>query len=106
MSLFAAYRSSTRRTLILFHSCRDGKYSLRGTRRLELQADAANRDIKVTIARVEEAVAATGSARSYLFPTVSAQPQVARTREARNRPNNGNTGGRAATYNDIQLPLC
>ena len=72
---------------------------------LELEADAANRDIKVAIAHVDEATAATGSARSYLFPTISAQPQVSRTRESLNRPNNGNTEGRAATYNDIQLPL-
>jgi outer membrane protein, multidrug efflux system len=72
---------------------------------LESQADMANRDIRIAIAHVDEAVAATGSARSYLFPTLSAQPQVARTRESLNRPNNGNTAGRAATYNDIQLPL-
>ncbi len=71
----------------------------------EVQADAANRDIKVAIAHVDESVAAAGSARSYLFPTISAQPEVSRTRESLNRPNNGNTGGKAATYNDIQLPL-
>jgi multidrug efflux system outer membrane protein len=72
---------------------------------LELQADAANRDIKVAVAHVDEAMALIGSARSYLFPTVSAQPQASRNREAQDRPNNGNTGGRAATYNDLQLPL-
>jgi outer membrane protein, multidrug efflux system len=72
---------------------------------LEVQADTANRDVKMAIARVDEAIAAAGSARSYLFPTVSAQPQVARAREAQDRPNNGNTEGRAATYTDIQLPL-
>jgi multidrug efflux system outer membrane protein len=72
---------------------------------LELQADAANRDIKISIAHVDQAMALTGSARSLLFPQISAQPQVSRNREAQNRPNNGNTGGRAATYNDIQLPI-
>jgi multidrug efflux system outer membrane protein len=36
---------------------------------------------------------------------VSADPSVSRTREAQNRPNNGNTNGKADTYNDIQLPL-
>ena len=72
---------------------------------LEVQADAANRDIKVAVAHVDEAIAASGSARSFLLPTISAQPQVSRTREALDRPNNGNTGGRAATFNDIQLPL-
>jgi multidrug efflux system outer membrane protein len=72
---------------------------------LEQQADAANRDIKIAIAHVDEAIALSGSARSFLFPQISAQPQVSRTREAQNRPNNGNTNGHAATYNDIQLPL-
>jgi multidrug efflux system outer membrane protein len=72
---------------------------------LEVQADSANRDIEVAIAHVDQAYAATGYARSFLLPTVSAQPSVGRTREAQTRPNNGNTGGRAATYNDIQLPL-
>src|SRR5438105_7015254 len=72
---------------------------------LEVEADSANRDIKVAVAHVDEAFAATGYARSYLLPTLSAQPAVGRTREAQNRPNNGNTSGRAATYNDIQLPI-
>jgi multidrug efflux system outer membrane protein len=36
---------------------------------------------------------------------VSAAPSVSRNREAQNRPNNGNTFGKAATYTDIQLPL-
>jgi len=39
------------------------------------------------------------------IPPSAAQPQYGRTREARDRPNNGNTGGKAATYNDLQLPL-
>jgi multidrug efflux system outer membrane protein len=72
---------------------------------LEREADAANTDIKVAVTRVDQATALTGYARSFLFPTVSAQPTVDRTREAQNRPNNGATSGRAATYNDFQLPL-
>jgi multidrug efflux system outer membrane protein len=72
---------------------------------LETQADAANRDIKIAVAHVDEASAATMSAHSYLLPTVSAQPSVSRNREAQDRPNNGNTQGHAATYNDIQLPI-
>jgi multidrug efflux system outer membrane protein len=72
---------------------------------LEREADAANTDIKVAVTRVDQAAALTGYARSFLFPTVSAQPTVDRTREAQNRPNNGATSGRAATYNDFQLPL-
>jgi multidrug efflux system outer membrane protein len=72
---------------------------------LETQAAAANRDIKIAIAHVDEASAATKIAHSYLLPTVGAGPNVSRNREAQNRPNNGNTQGNAATYNDIQLPL-
>jgi multidrug efflux system outer membrane protein len=72
---------------------------------LETQADAANRDIKIAVAHVDEASAATMTAHSYLLPTVSAQPSISRNREAQDRPNNGNTQGHAATYNDLQLPL-
>jgi multidrug efflux system outer membrane protein len=71
---------------------------------LETEADAANQDIKVAIARVDQAEAATRSARSFLFPTISLGAGASRTREAQNRPNNGNTNGRAATFNDFSLP--
>lgn len=72
---------------------------------METQADAANQDIKIAIAHVDEASAATKSAHSYLLPSIAAVPNVSRNREAQNRPNNGNTQGLAATYTDIQLPL-
>jgi multidrug efflux system outer membrane protein len=72
---------------------------------LETQADAANKDIKIAIAHVDQASAATTIAHSFLLPTVSAAPNVSRNREAQNRPNNGNTNGLAATFTDIQLPL-
>jgi multidrug efflux system outer membrane protein len=72
---------------------------------LEAQADAANRDIKIAVAHLDQAAAVTKATRSQLFPTVGTDVSALRAREARNRPNNGNTGGRAATYNDIQLPL-
>jgi multidrug efflux system outer membrane protein len=72
--------------------------------RLETQADAANQDIKMAMARVEEADAAARYARSFLFPTISLGASVSRTREAQNRSNNGNTNGTATTYNDFQLP--
>jgi multidrug efflux system outer membrane protein len=72
---------------------------------LERGADSANRDIKIAIAHADQANALMREARSSLFPTASLQPGVSRTREAQNRPNNGNTNGRAATYNDIQVPL-
>ena len=73
--------------------------------RLEKDADAANQDIRVAMARVDQTEAAARYARSFLTPTISLGTAAFRTREAQNRPNNGNTGGLAATYNDFQLPL-
>jgi len=72
---------------------------------LENDADSANQDIRVAVARVDQAEAAARYARSFLLPSLSLGASVSRTREAQNRPNNGNTNGRAATYNDFQLPL-
>jgi multidrug efflux system outer membrane protein len=72
--------------------------------RLEKEADAANQDIKLAVARVDQAEAGSKYARSFLFPTVSLGASASRTREAQNRPNNGNTNGLAATFNDFQLP--
>ncbi len=72
---------------------------------LESQTDTANQDIKIAITHVDQATALTASARSYLFPTIGVAQGVSRTREAQNRPNNGNTAGQAATYNDVVLPM-
>ncbi len=72
---------------------------------LENDADSANQDIRVAVARVDQAEAAARYSRSFLSPTLSVGASVSRTREAQDRPNNGNTNGRAATYNDFQLPL-
>jgi multidrug efflux system outer membrane protein len=72
---------------------------------LEKQTDAANTDIRIAVTRVDQAAAVTVYTRSFLFPTISAQPSAGRTREAQDRPNNGNTNGKAATFNDFQLPL-
>jgi len=72
--------------------------------RLETEADAANQDIKLAVARVDQAEAGAKYARSFLFPTISLGASASRTREAQDRPNNGNTNGLAATYNDFQLP--
>jgi multidrug efflux system outer membrane protein len=72
--------------------------------RLETEADAANQDIKLAMARVEQADAGAKVARSFLFPTISLGASASRTREALNRPNNNTAGGVAATYNDFQMP--
>jgi multidrug efflux system outer membrane protein len=71
---------------------------------LETEADAANQDIRLAVARVDQAEAGAKYARSFLFPTISLGASASRTREAQNRPNNGNTNGLAATFNDFQLP--
>jgi multidrug efflux system outer membrane protein len=72
---------------------------------LEKQAVTANQDIQIAVAHVDQADAIRRSIHSAQLPTVTANPSVSRTREAQQRPNNGNTNGKAATYNDIQLPL-
>ncbi|QEE30411.1 efflux transporter outer membrane subunit [Terriglobus albidus] len=72
---------------------------------LETQADQANRDIKIAVTHVDQASAFTQGVRSQLYPTIGIGGSALRAREAQNRPNNGNTAGRAATYNDLQLSL-
>src|SRR6202165_4141596 len=79
-------------------------FSDRELDRLETEADAANQDIRLAVARVDQAEAGAKYARSFLFPTISLGAGASRTREAQNRPNNGNTNGLAATFNDFQLP--
>jgi len=73
--------------------------------RLEKDADSANQDIRIAVARVDQAEAAARYSRSFLSPTLGIGTGASRTREAMNRPNNGNTSGRAATFNDFQLSL-
>ena len=72
---------------------------------LEDQAVDANRDIRIAVAHVDEANAMARSVHSQQLPTIGADPSFSRTREAQQRPNNGNTNGLAATYNDLLLPL-
>src|ERR1700737_4130059 len=48
--------------------------------RLETDADAANQDIKLAVARVEQADAGSKYARSFLFPTISLGASASRTR--------------------------
>ena len=73
--------------------------------RLEQQADSGNLDIHAAIARVEQAQAYLKETHGYLLPTISGAGSASRNREAQNRPNNGNTFGRAATFNDFQISL-
>src|SRR5258708_29090221 len=52
--------------------------------RLETQADAANQDIKLAVARVDQAEAGAKYSRSFLFPTVSLGASASRPRDAQN----------------------
>ena len=72
---------------------------------LEARTIKANLDIRVAVAQVDQADALRRAVRSSELPIVAAQPSYGRTRESQDRPNNGNTGSQAATYNDMQLPL-
>src|SRR6266480_1916066 len=54
--------------------------------RLETDADVANQDIRLAMARVDQAEAGSKYARSFLFPTISIGASASRTREAQNRP--------------------
>jgi multidrug efflux system outer membrane protein len=72
---------------------------------LEKQAITANQDIKIAVARYDQADAVRRSIHSAQLPAITATPSVGRAREAQQRPNNGNTDGHAATYNDFQLPV-
>jgi len=72
---------------------------------LEGQAADANRDIRIAVAHVDQANAMARSVHSLQLPTIGANPSFSRTREAQQRPNNGNTNGLASTYNDLLLPL-
>jgi outer membrane protein, multidrug efflux system len=72
---------------------------------LEQKADSTNWDIRAAMARVEQAQAYLKETHGYLVPTVSGAGSASRSREAQNRPNNGNTNGQAATYNDFQVGL-
>ena len=72
---------------------------------LEARTIRANLDIRIAVAQVDQADALRRAVRSGESPAIAAQPYYGRTREAQERPNNGNTNGQAATYNDLQLPL-
>jgi multidrug efflux system outer membrane protein len=72
---------------------------------LEKQAIDANPDIQIAVAHVDQADAVRRSVHSAQLPTVAAGSSVSRNREAQQRPNNGNTNGQAATFNDFQAFL-
>jgi multidrug efflux system outer membrane protein len=72
---------------------------------LEQHAIAANPDIQIAVSHVDQADAVRRSVHSAQLPTVTAGASAGRTRVAQQRPLNGNTSGKASTFNDVQLPL-
>jgi multidrug efflux system outer membrane protein len=72
---------------------------------LEKQAIAANPDVQIAVAHVDQADAVRRSVHSAQLPAVAAGSSASRNREAQQRPNNGNTNGHAATFNDFQAFL-
>jgi NodT family efflux transporter outer membrane factor (OMF) lipoprotein len=68
---------------------------------LENQATQANQNIKAAFARLQQARAQTRIARSYLFPTVTANPRATRERQSLNSPTFNANRGRY--FNDFAL---
>jgi outer membrane protein, multidrug efflux system len=68
---------------------------------LEQQATVANQNIKAAFARLQQARAQTRIARSYLFPTLTAEPRASRERQSLNSPTYNST--RPRYLNDFAL---
>lgn len=68
---------------------------------LEIEATAANQDLKAAFARLQQARAELRVARADLFPTVVVGPSVSRTRSSRNAPGAAPSGTSAG--NDFTL---
>ncbi|HTA29820.1 MAG TPA: efflux transporter outer membrane subunit, partial [Candidatus Cybelea sp.] len=74
---------------------------------LELQAAAANQELKAAVARFAEARATMDVARSGLFPNVGAGFSATRQQTSPNAPftTTGQAVGQRSTYNDFTVPL-
>ncbi len=76
-----------------------------GLSRLELEAAAANQELKTAIAVFEQARAFVDVSRAGLFPHVGLNPSFTRERDSANRPVNGVSLGVPDTYNTFTVPL-
>ncbi|MDB6017332.1 MAG: efflux system, outer rane lipoprotein NodT family [Pedosphaera sp.] len=74
---------------------------------LEVEAAAANQQLKAAFARFEEARALADVTRAGLFPNIALSASVARERDSANRPSvlTGLPIGRGSTFNDFVVPL-
>ena len=70
-------------------------------------ARASNQNIRLAVARVDEARALARVAGSYLYPTIDANPSFSRTRYSANRasPTTGKKVTNGATINDWVIPI-
>ena len=75
--------------------------------RLIATAQAANQNIRVAVARVDEARALARVAGSYLFPTIDANPRFSYNRYSANRKSTvtGNKVASGASRNDWLIPI-
>jgi NodT family efflux transporter outer membrane factor (OMF) lipoprotein len=72
---------------------------------LEEECMKSNQDLRAAIARTDQARAYSAIARSYIFPTIGANVNSGRYREARDRPNNAAAGAKPGTYNDFNTSI-
>jgi len=74
---------------------------------LENQASASNQQLKVAVARLDEARAQMDVTRAGLFPNVSASGSFVRQRVSPNTPSaiTGKPFGTSSTFNDFYVPL-
>lgn len=73
--------------------------------RLEQLAATNNQDLAAAVARLDEARAQLGIARSAFYPQISAQPSFVRQRSSYNAPVDGEPQNKSFTYNTFNAPL-
>ena len=73
--------------------------------RLEKMAEAQNQNLAAASARLDEARAQLGIARSAFYPQISAEPSFIRQRSSFNAPVDGEPQNKTFTYNTFNAPL-
>lgn len=73
--------------------------------RLEQLAATNNQDLAAAVARLDEARAQLGIARSAFYPQISAQPSFVRQRSSFNAPVDGEPQKKSFTYNTFNAPI-
>ncbi len=73
--------------------------------RLQRLANSNNQELAAAVARVAQASAEAGVARSGLFPQLQLVPSYTRQRTSFNQPQSGAAADAAHTYNNFVLPL-